>query len=135
MDRASRFNLIGDLLGDHGAENMLACCIELFERVPVELRRSLTWDQGREMACHEDLDSTVYIDIYFAEPHSPWQRPSNEHFNRTLRRYVGKGTDLSVYSQDDLGVIGHRINTTPRRIFQWASAENRYNAAVVALTA
>ena len=87
------------------------------------------------MACHEDLDSAVNIDVYFADPHSPWQRPSNEHFNGTLRRYVGKGTDLSIYSQDDLDVISHRINTMPRRIFRWASAEDRYNAAVVNLTA
>ena len=71
INRASRFNLIDDLPGGHGAENVLACCIELFERVPVELRRSLTWDQGREMACHEDLDSAVDIDVYFADPHSP----------------------------------------------------------------
>jgi IS30 family transposase len=87
------------------------------------------------MACHEDLDSAVGIDVYFADPHSPWQRPSNEHFNGQLRRYVGKGTDLSIYSQNDLDAISHRINTTPRRIFKWASAFDRYTAAVVALTA
>ena len=135
IDRASRFNLIGDLPGGHGAENVLACCIELFERVPVELRRSLTWDQGREMARHDDLADAVGIDVFFAEPHSPWMRPTNENFNGLLRRYVGKGTDLSIYSQDDLDVISHRINTMPRRIFQWASAEDHYNASVVALTA
>lgn len=135
VDRASRFNLIGVLAGDHGAANVLACCTQLLKRVPAELRRSLTWDQGREMACHKDLGAAVGIDVYFADPHSPWQRPSNEHFNGQLRRYVGKGTDLSVYSQEDLDLISHRINTMPRRIFQWASAEDRYNAAAVALTA
>jgi IS30 family transposase len=118
-----------------GPENELACCIELFEYVPPELRRSLTWDQGREMARLEDFDGAVDIDVFFADPHSPWQRPSNEHFNGTLRSYVGKGTNLSVYSQDDLDVISHRINTMPRRIFKWASADDRYNVAVVALTA
>ena len=135
VDRSSRFNLISDLPGAHGAENVLACCIGLFERVPAELRRSLTWDQGREMDGHKDLDAAVGIDIYFADPHSPWQRPSNEHFNGQLRRYVGKGTDLSVYFQEDLDMISHRIITMPRRILKWASAEDRYNAAVVALTA
>jgi IS30 family transposase len=135
IDRASRLNLIGDLPGGHGAENVLACCVELFERVPVELRRTLAWDQGSEMARHLDLADAVGIDVFFAEPHSPWMRPTNENFNGLLRRYVGKGTDLSIYSQDDLDVISHRINTMPRRIFQWASAEDRYNAAVVALTA
>jgi IS30 family transposase len=62
-------------------------------------------------------------------------RPVAIHFNGTVRRYVGKGTDLSIYSQDDLDVIGHRITTMPRRIFKWASTEDRHNAAVVALTA
>jgi len=61
-------------------------------------------------------------------------RPSNEHFNRQLRSYVGKGTDLSVYSQADLDRISHRINTMPRRIHQWESAADRYEAGVIALT-
>jgi IS30 family transposase len=135
VDRASRFNLIGDLPGGHNAENVLACCIELFERVPEELRRTLTWDQGREMACHEDLEAATGLKVFFADAHSPWQRGSNENFNGTLRRYVGKSTDLSVFSPKDLDKISHRINTMPRRIFQWKSAADRYNAAVVALTA
>ncbi|EQD72635.1 Integrase catalytic region, partial [mine drainage metagenome] len=135
IDGAGRRNLLGDLPGGYSTENVLACCIELFERMPVDLRGSLTWDQGREMARHDDLADAVGIDVFFAEPHSPWMRPTNENFNGLLRRYVGKGTDLSVYSQDDLDVISHRINTMPRRIFQWASAQDRYNAAVVARTA
>lgn len=135
VDRASRFNLTGDLPGGHCAENVLACCIELFGRVPEELRRTLTWDRGTEMARHEDLAAATGLEVYFADPHSPWQRPSNEHFNGTLRRYVGKGTDLSVFSPKDLDKISHRINTMPRRIFNWASAADRYNDAVVALTA
>jgi IS30 family transposase len=135
VDRASRFNLTGDLPGGHCAENVLACCIELFERVPEELRRTLTWDRGTEMARHADLESATGLEVFFADPHSPWQRPSNEHFNGTLRRYVGKGTDLSVFTPKDLDKISHRINTMPRRIFKWASASDRYNAAVVALTA
>ena len=114
---------------------MLACCIELFERVPEELRLTLTWDQGTELARLEDLAAAVGIDVFLAEPHSPWQRPSNEHFNGQLRRYVGKGTDLSVYSQQDLDVISYRLNTMPRRIHNWESAQDRCDAAVVALTA
>jgi IS30 family transposase len=135
VDRTSRFNLTGDLPEGHDATSVLACCIELFERVPTELRLTLTWDQGTELARHGDLAAAVGIDVFFAEPHSPWQRPSNEHFNGQLRRYVGKGTDLSVYSQQDLDVISHRLNTMPRRIHNWESAQDRYDAAVVALTA
>jgi len=134
-DRTSRFNLTGDLPEGHDATSVLACCIELFERVPEELRLTLTWDQGTELARHEDLAAAVGIGVFFAEPHSPWQRPSNEHFNGQLRRYVGKGTDLSVYSQRDLDVISYRLNTMPRRIHNWESAQDRYDAAVVALTA
>ena len=73
------------------------------------------------------------IDVFFAEPHSPWMRPTNENFNGLLRRYVGKGTDLSIYSQQELDRISHRINTMPRHP-PWESAADRYNAAVVALT-
>jgi IS30 family transposase len=135
VDRASRFNLIGDLPEGHDATSVLACCIELIERVPLEARKTLTWDQGTEMAHHDDLASAVGIDVFFAEPHSPWLRPTNENFNGLLRRYVGKGTDLSVYSQHDLDGISHRINTMPRRIHQWESALDRYTAGVVALTA
>jgi IS30 family transposase len=135
VDRASRLNLIGDLPEGHEATSVLACCIELLERVPATLRRTLTWDQGTEMARHDDLAGAVGIEVFFAEPHSPWMRPSNEHFNGQLRRYVGKGTDLSVYSQRDLDVISQRLNTMPRRIHQWESAQDRYDAAVVALTA
>ena len=135
VDRTSRFNLTGDLPEGHDATSVLACCIELFERVPEELRLTLTWDQGTELARHEDLAVAVGIDVFFAEPHSPWQRPSNEHFNGQLRRYVGKGTDLSVYSQQDLDVISYRLNTMPRRIHNWESAQDRYDAAIVALTA
>jgi IS30 family transposase len=71
IDRASRFNLIGDLPVGHDATSVLACCIELIERVPVEARKTLTWDQGTEMARHDDLASAVGIDVFFAEPHSP----------------------------------------------------------------
>lgn len=82
------------------------------------------------MASHSDLAELAELDIYFAEPHSPWQRPTNENDNGLIRRYVGKGTDLSVHSAEDLRRIEHRINTTPRRSLGWATASDLYNAAV-----
>ena len=82
----------------------------------------MTWDQGREMARHGDLTALTGIDVYFAEPHSPWQRPTNENGNGLLRRYVGKGTDLAVYTPADLRAIEDRVNTMPRRIHRWATA-------------
>jgi len=135
VERTSRLNLLGDLPDGHDAESVLACLIELLERVPPSMRRTLTWDQGREMARHDELARAVDVDLYFAEPHHPWQRGSNENFNGLLRRYVGKGTNLSAYSQQDLDRISLRLNTMPRRLHQWDSAQDRYDAAVVALTA
>jgi len=134
VERTSRFNLLGNLADGYSADAVLSCLVELFERVPPELARTLTWDQGREMARHRDLALTSDLDVYFAEPHHPWQRGTNENFNGLVRRYVGKGTDLSVYSQKDLDAISHRINTMPRRLHRWESAQDRYNAAIVALT-
>ena len=134
VDRASRFNLLGDLPEDHGAESVLACLVELLDRVPEDLRRTLTWDQGREMARWPALVELSGIDVYFAEPHSPWQRPSNEAFNGLLRRWLPKSSDLSIYGQDDLDRISHQINTMPRRSLQWESAHDCYHRAAVALT-
>jgi IS30 family transposase len=134
VERTSRYSLLGNLDDGYSADAVLACLVELFDRVPSGLARTLTWDQGREMAAHPELARITGLDVYFAEPHHPWQRGRNKAFNGLLRRYVGKGTDLSVYSQADLDVISHRINTMPRRLHRWQSAEDRYDAAVVALT-
>ncbi len=130
FDRASRNVWLADLPEGHGAEPVLAALIELLERIPEALRRTLTWDQGREMAEHALLADATGIDIYFAEPHSPWQRPTNENGNGLLRRYVGKGTDLGVYTPDDLRAIEHRLNTMPRRSLGWSTAATVYAAAV-----
>ena len=122
--------MAGGLPEDHGADAMLAAMIELLERIPHRLRRTLTHDRGVEMACHAQLAQACGIDIYFADPHSPWQRPTNENGNGLLRRYVGKSTDLADYSPDDLRVIEHRINTMPRRVHGWSTAAEVYAAAV-----
>ena len=135
VDRMSRYNLLGRLPHGHDATSVLTCLTGLLEQVPDQLRRTLTWDQGREMARHPELAAIAGIEVFFAEPHHPWQRPSNEAFNGLLRRYVGKGTNLAVYSQTDLDAISYRLNTMPRRIHNWRSAADCYNPAVVALTA
>jgi len=130
FDRASRFNLLADLPEGHTADAVLAGLVELFDRIPDQLRLTLTWDQGREMACHRDLAELVGIDVFFANPHSPWERPTNENGNGLLRRYVGKGTDLGVHTPDDLRRIETRLNTMPRRSLDWDTAHDRYDAAV-----
>jgi IS30 family transposase len=130
FDRASRYLWLADLPDGHDAEATLAALIELCERIPEPLRRTLTWDQGSEMARHADLAATVGIDVYFAEPHSPWQRPTNENGNCLIRRHVGKGTNLNIYTQNDLRAIEHRLNTMPRCSLHWNTAETLYNEAV-----
>jgi IS30 family transposase len=134
LDRASRHVWLADLPEGHGAESVLAALIDVGQRIPETLRRTLTRDQGREMADHHLLTDATGIDIYFADPHSPWQRPTNENGNGLLRRYVGKGTDLSVHTPQDLRAIEHSLNTMPRRIQQWSTAATIYNAAVAPTT-
>lgn len=134
IDRASYFCMLGELPLGHDASEVLFTLSELFDQIPSELRRTLTWDQGREMARHQEMSDIVGIDIYFCDPHSPWQRPSNENFNGTVRRWLPKGTDLSMHTQADLDVIANRINTMPRASLGWDSALSRYSAQAVALT-
>jgi len=86
----SRYNLLGRLPQAHDATSVLPCLTGLLERVPEQLRRTLTFDQGREMARHLELAENAGIAVFFAEPHHRWQRPSNEAFNGLLRRYVGR---------------------------------------------
>ena len=130
FDRSSRHLWLADFPEDHGADATLAALCEILERIPKQLRRTLTWDQGREMARHAELAELCGIDVYFAEPHSPWQRPTNENGNGLIRRYVGKSTNLRRYTLDDLRSIEHRINTMPRRSLNWSTAHDVYHAAV-----
>ncbi len=130
FDRASRHVWLAGLPRGHGAEEVLYALIELVHRIPAELRRTLTWDQGREMARHAELAEVAGIDVFFADPHSPWQRPTNENGNGLLRRYVGKGTDLNVYTKAHLRQIEHRLNTMPRRSLDWSNSQTVYHQAV-----
>jgi len=130
FDRTSRYVWLGQLRAGHTAERVLYSLIELLDRIPPGLRRTLTWDQGTEMARHVELAQITGIDIYFADPHSPWQRPTNENGNGLLRRYVGKGTDLKAYSQADLRQLERRLNTMPRRSLNWSTAQDVYSRAV-----
>jgi len=90
LHREVECDLLGRLPHGHDATSVLSCLTGLLEQVPEALRRTLTWDQGREMARHAELGSIAGIEVFFAEPHHPWQRPSNEAFNGLLRRYVGR---------------------------------------------
>jgi IS30 family transposase len=127
VERVSRFTLLGELPTDCGAETTRAALTGLFARVPAHLRRSLTWDQGREMADWAQLRDDLELPVFFCDPHSPWQRPTTENTNRHLRRWLPKGTDLSVHSQTGLDLIAFKLNTMPRRLHNWTSASDQYS--------
>ncbi|WPB58854.1 IS30 family transposase [Xylophilus sp. GOD-11R] len=92
-----------------------------FSALPPEIRQTLTYDQGKEMALHEKLAENTGLKIYFCDPHSPWQRGINEHTNGLLRQYLPKGTDLSVYSQRELDAMAWELNMRPRKTLGWRS--------------
>ena len=126
--RASRITLLADLPNGHSAPEVTAALVELFDRIPTHLRSTLTWDQGREMA--DWIDTEALIDgltIYFCDPHSPWQRPTNENGNGILRRWLPKGTDLNAHTRADLDRVEHYINTMPRRLHYGKSAQEVFD--------
>lgn len=109
----------GPALAGHGAEAVRDAIAASIGTLPEQLRRSLTWDQGSEMAEHAQLRIDTGVDIYFCDPHSPWQRGSNENTNGLLRQYFPKGTDLSRHSPDELAAVALALNTRPRKTLSW----------------
>ena len=109
----------GPALAGHGAEAVRDAIAETMSSLPAQLRRSLTWDQGAEMAQHVQLRIDTGLEIYFCDPQSPWQRGSNENTNGLLRQYFPKGTDLSQHGADELSAVAHSLNTRPRKTLGW----------------
>lgn len=109
----------GPALAGHGAEAVRDGIVRAITSLPEHLRRSLTWDQGAEMAQHERVRVDGGIDVYFCDPRSPWQRGTNENTNGLLRQYFPKGTDLSTYSKDELDAVALALNTRPRKTLGW----------------
>jgi transposase, IS30 family len=121
VERSTRYVLLLHLPRDHSAEAVRDAMLATLPTLPEHLRRSLTWDQGSEMARHADITLASGLTIYFCDPHSPWQRGSNENTNGLLRQYFPKGTRLSVHSKAALDTVAHELNTRPRKTLGWTT--------------
>jgi transposase, IS30 family len=114
VERSTRFTILLHLPEDHSAQSVAAAMIDAMRELPEHLRRSITWDRGSEMANWRDIQLHLNAPVYFCNPHSPWQRGSNENTNRLLRFWFEKGTDLSGYTKADLKRIQDTLNRRPR---------------------
>jgi transposase, IS30 family len=119
VERATGFVMLLHLPDNHTAEAVTAALIDKISELPEALQRSLTWDQGIEMTKHELVTAATGIDIYFCDPHSPWQRGTNENTNGLLRQYFPKGTDLSKWGPGYLDMIAAQLNRRPRKRLDW----------------
>lgn len=120
----------GPALAGHGAEAVRDAITRTIIELPEQLRRSLTWDQGAEMAQHAQLRLDAGIHVYFCDPRSPWQRGSNENTNGLLRQYFPKGTDLSNHGPEELAAVATALNARPRKTLGWRTPAEAFDAAV-----
>jgi IS30 family transposase len=128
VERASRFTILLHLPGRHTAEAVRDALLRALSELPPQLRRSLAWDQGKEMALHAEIARSLGMPVFFCQKASPWQRPSNENTNGLLRQYFPKGTDLRVHDPHDLAAVAAELNDRPRKTLGWASPAARLEA-------
>jgi IS30 family transposase len=127
VERSTRFTILLHLPGRHDAESVAEAMIREMRKLPDHLRRSITWDRGSELAAYERIQVALDTPVYFCDPHSPWQRGTNENTNRLLRFWLEKGTDLSVHSAADLKRIADTLNRRPRPTLDLQTPAQRLN--------
>lgn len=129
VERHSRFTMLVKVQGKDTV-SVVSARSKQVRKLPLELRRSLTWDRGMELAQHKKLTVATNVQVYFCDPKSPWQRGTNENTNRLLRQYFPKGTDLSGYSQTDLNKIALKLNQRPRKTLGFETPASKLNSSV-----
>jgi IS30 family transposase len=125
VERQTRYVLLGQIGTDKTTLAVCAAITTQIQTLPEHLARSLTWDRGRELAGHAAFSVATGIDVYFCDPHSPWQRGSNENTNGLLRQYFPKGSDLSLHDQAHLDKVAHELNDRPRQTLGWAKPSEK----------
>jgi len=130
VERQTRVVLLLQLGESHTAERVRAALADRIGTLPEQLRRTLTWDRGKEMAEHVRFTVDTGVQVYFCDPRSPWQRATNENTNGLLRQYFPKGTDLSVHDQAQLDAVARELNGRPRRTLNWTTPAEAFARAV-----
>jgi IS30 family transposase len=123
----------GPPLAGYGAITMKNALAATITTVPAQLLRSLTWDRGKELSAHAEFKVETGIPVYFADPHSPWQRPTNENTNGLLRQYFPKGTDLARWSAEEIEAVATTLNSRPRKALGWKTPAEALNEQLLSL--
>jgi len=133
VERSSRYVILLHLPHGRTAEDVRAALTRQISKLPAELRRTLTWDQGKEMADHVRFATDTNMQVYFCDPHSPWQRGSNENTNGLLRQYFPKNTDLRLHSAAHLNAVARQLNNRPRQTLNWMKPSEVFGRAVASI--
>jgi IS30 family transposase len=127
VERSTRFTILLHLPDRHDADTVAAAMIAAMQQLPGHLRQSITWDRGSELAAYQDIQVALNTKLFFCDPHSPWQRGTNENTNRLLRHWFAKGSDLSVHTADDLTRVAATLNKRPRPTLDYRTPAQALN--------
>jgi IS30 family transposase len=132
VERHTRYVMLAKVRSKD-TKSVVDALIKQSKKLPQELYKSLTWDRGKELSGHKKFTLATDIDVYFCDPHSPWQRGTNKNTNRLLRQYFPKGTDLSQHSQAKLNAVARQLNERPRKTLAYETPAERFGACVASI--